>query len=88
MTNTGFETVATIAVEPQLRNFKKEATRFVPTAVHVNKLETSKTRAFVPSAVSRMPQKPKVPAVKSTIAPNKTADEKVDAFMRELEDFF
>lgn len=76
--------VATISAEPQMRNLKKEATRFVPTALHVNKPGTAKPKPLVPNVVSRTTAKP---APKPTTSTGKSAD-KVDDFLKEISDLF
>jgi hypothetical protein len=46
-TNTTAEPITTITAEPQLRNFMKEITQFVPTSVYLKYLAKS-TRASSP----------------------------------------
>lgn len=66
-----------------MRNLKKEATRFVPTALHVTRPDTNKPKSLVPNAVSRT--KPKAAPAKK---PGQSADQVCDDFLREIQDLF
>jgi hypothetical protein len=68
-----------------MRNIKKETTRFVPTALHVTRPDSSKPKPMVPNAVSRPVVKPKAaPANKG----GKSADQACDEFLKELDGLF
>lgn len=68
-----------------MRNFKKETTRFVPTALHVGRPDTNKPKPFIPSAVKTQPVM-KTRAPTTAKKPGKSADDACDDFLREIQD--
>lgn len=73
--------MATISAEPQMRNLKKEVTRFVPTSLHVRRPDTTKPKPLVPSTFTFA--KPRAPAANRV---GKSADQACDEFLKEIND--
>ncbi|KAI6237252.1 hypothetical protein M3Y95_00245600 [Aphelenchoides besseyi] len=83
MDNKTATAATVISAEPQMRNLKKEATRFMPTALQVTRPSTTKPKAFIPNSLV-----PNRLTTKSTAKPSKSADEACDEFLREIQDLF
>lgn len=83
--------VATISAGPQMRNIRREATRFVPTAVKIQRPLVHPPPAASANAASIGPRVPIASAHRTTSTISvkqqrtKTADEACDDFLRELQ---
>lgn len=83
-------TPAVISAEPALRNMKKEATRFVPTALRVQRAGPATATSHRPIGPNlsgiHKPSRPAPPKAKPAAQPMKSTDEACEDFLREIAD--
>jgi hypothetical protein len=79
-------TAAVISAEPQMRNMKKEVTRFVPTTLRVQRVPPQPVVAK-PKQTSAIPNRNVVGSISSSGMSSqvKSADEACEEFLKEIE---